>query len=70
MKRFDRFFPCYPQAKDAETLTKLADKLRDAGVDCKLWVEQPENVPTCLAVKPYLKSEVQSHFKHLKLCKC
>ena len=38
-----------------DDLTKISDKLKEAGVDHKLWIEQPENFPTCLAVKPYPK---------------
>ena len=33
----------------------------------KLWIEQPENIPTCLAVAPRLKSCVHKFFKTLKL---
>lgn len=50
-------------------LTQLSQKLADAGVDHKLWTEQPENIPTCLATKPYSKTEVQAHFKNFKLFK-
>jgi Peptidyl-tRNA hydrolase PTH2 len=32
-------------------------------------MEQPENFPTCLATKPYYKSQVASFFKKLKLFK-
>ncbi|CAM8958558.1 unnamed protein product [Rhodiola kirilowii] len=38
-------------------------------VTLELWIEQPENIPTCLATKPYLKSLVSLYFKKLKLCK-
>jgi len=57
------------EAKDETALKTLADKLTEAAVDHKLWIEQPENYPTCLAVKPYPKSEVQKHFKKFKLYK-
>jgi peptidyl-tRNA hydrolase len=57
------------EAPDEESLRDLARKLAESGVDHKLWVEQPEDFPTCLAVKPYPKSEVQRHFKKLKLYK-
>ena len=30
-------------------------------------MEQPEDMATCLAVKPYMKEEVQKYFKKLKL---
>ena len=39
-------------------LVKVAEKLKEASVDHKLWVEQPENFPTCLAVKPYPKEVI------------
>jgi hypothetical protein len=35
----------------------------------KVWIEQPEGYPTCLATKPYPKEEVAHHFKKLNLCK-
>ncbi|CAL4172946.1 unnamed protein product, partial [Meganyctiphanes norvegica] len=55
---------------DSETkLRNLSSKLEEASVDHKLWIEQPEDIPTCLVTKPYLKEEVQKHFKKLKLFK-
>lgn len=50
-------------------LRKLSDKLHEGSVDHKLWVEQPEDYPTCLATRPYPKQEVQHFFKKLKLFK-
>lgn len=55
------------QAPDEESLTKLADRLRENSIDHKLWIEQPENIPTCVAVKPYKKEDVQQYFKEFKL---
>ena len=55
------------QAPTEESLKDLHSKLESNSVDHKLWVEQPENIPTCIAVRPYLKSEVQSFFKGFKL---
>ncbi|KAK9915245.1 hypothetical protein WJX75_006612 [Coccomyxa subellipsoidea] len=57
------------EVKGEAQLTNLAQKLQEAGVPHKLWVEQPENFPTCLATSPSPKSLVQQHFKKLKLCK-
>ncbi|KAL3683055.1 hypothetical protein R1sor_001077 [Riccia sorocarpa] len=57
------------EVKGETQLRNLAQKLETAGVAHKLWIEQPENYATCLATKPYLKSQVASHFKKLKLCK-
>ncbi|KAL2611762.1 hypothetical protein R1flu_023454 [Riccia fluitans] len=57
------------EVKGETQLRNLAQKLETAGVAHKLWIEQPENYATCLATKPYHKSQVASHFKKLKLCK-
>lgn len=56
-------------AKGADELNSLKDKLAENGVKHKLWIEQPENIPTCLVCKPYPKSEVQSYFKKFQLFK-
>jgi len=57
------------EVKGETQLRNLAQKLEVGGVAHKLWMEQPENFPTCLATKPYRKSEVASFFKSLKLCR-
>jgi Peptidyl-tRNA hydrolase PTH2 len=45
----------------------LHKTLEEAGIIHKLWMEQPENIPTALALKPYEKETVQDFFKTLKL---
>eukprot|EP00195_Chlamydomonas_chlamydogama_P013351 CAMPEP_0202908556 /NCGR_PEP_ID=MMETSP1392-20130828/46469_1 /ASSEMBLY_ACC=CAM_ASM_000868 /TAXON_ID=225041 /ORGANISM="Chlamydomonas chlamydogama, Strain SAG 11-48b" /LENGTH=144 /DNA_ID=CAMNT_0049597953 /DNA_START=119 /DNA_END=553 /DNA_ORIENTATION=+ len=57
------------EVKGETQLQNLSTKLSEAGVHHKLWLEQPENYPTCLATKPYRKSEVAAHFKKFNLCK-
>ncbi|KAE9459070.1 hypothetical protein C3L33_09022, partial [Rhododendron williamsianum] len=57
------------EVKGETQLSNLSEKLRAGGIAHKLWIEQPENIPTCLATKPYPKSMVSSFFKKLKLCK-
>lgn len=57
------------EIKGEAQLRALADKLAAAGVGHKLWMEQPENIPTCLATKPVLKAEAGVHFKKFQLCK-
>jgi len=54
---------------DEFAIKDLDEKLSLLNIDHKLWTEQPENIPTCLVTKPYPKSEVQSHFRKLKLYK-
>ena len=60
-------FFSFSQAPDEESLTALKDKLTEAGVDHKVWIEQPENYATCIAIKPYPKSEVHKYVKKFKL---
>nr|XP_043607525.1 putative peptidyl-tRNA hydrolase PTRHD1 [Erigeron canadensis] len=57
------------EVKGEVQLKNLSEKLTSNNIDHKLWIEQPENYPTCLATKPYPKSLVSMFFKKLKLCK-
>ena len=59
----------YLQAPSQSELEKLSQDLSANQIDHKLWIEQPENYPTCLATKPYPKQQIQSFFKKLKLFK-
>lgn len=58
-----------PQAPDEAALTTLAETLKQHGVDHEVWTEQPENVATCLALRPYPKDQVHQHLKKFKLLK-
>ena len=57
------------QAKDKESLMILSETLSGKGIDHKMWIEQPENFPTCIATKPYPKDEIQQYFTKFKLFK-
>lgn len=57
------------RADKLEDLIKTESRLKEANVAHHLWIEQPENVPTCLAVSPQPKHLIQSIFKHFKLLK-
>nr|CAD1840275.1 unnamed protein product [Ananas comosus var. bracteatus] len=57
------------EVKGEAQLRSLAEKLEVSGVEHKLWIEQPENIPTCLATRPCPKSQVAQFFRKLKLCK-
>uniref|UniRef100_A0A7S0A333 peptidyl-tRNA hydrolase n=1 Tax=Pyrodinium bahamense TaxID=73915 RepID=A0A7S0A333_9DINO len=46
-----------------DKLTKVAKKLTDAGVPFRLWIEQPEDVPVCLATWPRRRSELKKPLK-------
>ncbi|XXG71074.1 hypothetical protein AAC387_Pa07g0407 [Persea americana] len=57
------------EVKGESQILSLSEKLNEGGIEHKLWIEQPENIPTCLATKPYPKSAVSLFFRRLKLCK-
>ena len=67
LKDLDNMHKIVLCVKNEEDMKSLHVKLTEAEIDHKLWIEQPENFPTCLAVRPYVKDEVQKHFKKLKL---
>ncbi|KAL0275207.1 UNVERIFIED_CONTAM: hypothetical protein PYX00_003136 [Menopon gallinae] len=55
------------ETPDEESIKNLESDLIAHGIKHKLWVEQPENIPTCLVVKPYPKEDVQNFFQSLRL---
>lgn len=57
------------QANDDTSLNSLSEKLKENGIVHKLWIEKPEMIPTCIAIKPYQKKRVHSFVQHLKLMK-
>jgi len=57
------------EATNQDELEKLSKNLSANQIDHKLWIEQPENYPTCLATKPYPKEQIQPFFRKLKLFK-
>lgn len=60
---------CFEQVPDLDSLLALADVLKEGNIKHKLWIEQPENIATCLVVKPYPKEDVQKYFVKFKLLK-
>lgn len=48
-------------------LKSYASKLEENKISHYLWIEQPENIPTCLALKPYPRAHVNPFFTELKL---
>lgn len=69
LKDLDNMHKVVLEASDENSLVSLKEKLEFDGVKHKLWIEQPENIPTCLVAKPYPKEEVQKYFKKFKLFK-
>lgn len=57
------------QVPNEDALKKVAEKLKENSIAHKLWIEQPENIPTCLAIKPYPKDEIKKFVGKFKLYK-
>ena len=48
-------------------LNELSTLLQQNSIDHYVWIEQPENISTAIAVKPYYKKDVESFFSKYKL---
>ncbi|XP_055381494.1 putative peptidyl-tRNA hydrolase PTRHD1 [Condylostylus longicornis] len=57
------------EAPDQQSIQDLRKLLEENDIKHKLWIEQPENIPTCIAVKPYPKESVHKYVKKFKLLK-
>ncbi|XP_042319669.1 LOW QUALITY PROTEIN: putative peptidyl-tRNA hydrolase PTRHD1 [Sceloporus undulatus] len=57
------------EAPDEYALSALTESLQQNGIDHKVWVEQPENIATCVALRPYPKETVHHLLKKFKLLK-
>ncbi|XP_030054545.1 putative peptidyl-tRNA hydrolase PTRHD1 [Microcaecilia unicolor] len=69
LQELDSMHKVVLEAPDDASLLALAETLKQECVDHKLWIEQPENIATCLALRPYPKEEVHQHLKMFKLLK-
>ncbi|XP_019339340.1 putative peptidyl-tRNA hydrolase PTRHD1 isoform X2 [Alligator mississippiensis] len=61
--------PAAAQAPDEGALMTLAETLKEHSVDHEMWIEQPENIATCIALRPYPKDQVHQYLKKFKLLK-
>lgn len=48
-------------------LNELSQVLKTNSIEHYCWIEQPENIPTAIAVKPYHKKDVEEFFSKYKL---
>jgi hypothetical protein len=55
------------EARSADQLQATSAALSAAGVAHKLWVEQPEAIPTCVATRPAARSLLKPFFNAFKL---
>ena len=56
-------------ASEIQSLETDVEKLRQEGIAHTLWLEQPENFPTAVALKPYPRERVASLLKKYQLFK-
>ncbi|KAI9479370.1 peptidyl-tRNA hydrolase II domain-containing protein [Coemansia mojavensis] len=57
------------ETKNETSLLKMADNLRLKNIPFYLWTEQPENIPTCLATVPIMRSDLGDALKKCSLFK-
>lgn len=57
------------QINDTKELQHISSVLDKNSLKYKLWVEQPENIITALAVKPYHRDFIKDYFKKYPLLK-
>ncbi|NXD32140.1 PTRD1 hydrolase, partial [Spelaeornis formosus] len=57
------------EAPNENSLLDLSELLKQNGVDHRLWMENPEGIPTCLALRPYPKNQVKEFLRNFKLLK-
>jgi peptidyl-tRNA hydrolase len=57
------------ECKGETQLQSLAAKLTEEGITFHLWVEQPENIPTAIALKPYPRDFAAPLLKKFQLFK-
>lgn len=69
LKDLDRMHKCVLGIDNSNDLEELSSQLQSNNIKFKLWIEQPENIATCLATKPYYKSNIENLFKKFKLFK-
>jgi peptidyl-tRNA hydrolase len=50
-----------------EEILETEKMLKEDKISYRIWREQPENIITALALKPYYKSTVSKYFKKFKL---
>ena len=55
------------EVKDEIELQSVADLLKENNIDRVVWKEQPDNIITAIATKPYTKSYCGLILRHLKL---
>merc|ERR1712060_7146 len=69
VENIDSMHKVCKEVKGEAQLLTLCDKLKAEGILHKLWMEQPEGIPTAIALKPYPRSRVAPMLKKYQLFK-
>ncbi|KAH0481886.1 MAG: hypothetical protein KVP17_005308 [Porospora cf. gigantea B] len=63
----DRMTKVVLEVKSTEALLKLSSELVSANIPHRVWVEQPEDVPTALAIVPFPKQTLRPLLRKTRL---
>ncbi|CAF0733228.1 unnamed protein product [Adineta ricciae] len=64
----DRMHKIILSIEGGETeINEISDILKQNSIVHYLWIEQPENIPTAIAVKPHYKKDIEHFFSKYKL---
>lgn len=55
------------ECKNLSQLERVENGMRERGVDYVRWVEEPEGIVTCLATRPYERSDLGDVLKKCQL---
>ncbi|KAJ2398498.1 hypothetical protein GGI23_003200 [Coemansia sp. RSA 2559] len=67
MSDLDTMHKVTMETKNEASLLKVAASLKEKNVPFYLWIEQPENMPTCLATVPVVRSDLGDSMKKCSL---
>ncbi|KAL1779160.1 peptidyl-tRNA hydrolase PTRHD1 [Sigmodon hispidus] len=65
LRELGRMHKVVLEAADEATLKELAETLKQKDIDNMLWLDQPDNIATCIALRPYPKEEVKPVFEEV-----
>ena len=69
LENLDSMHKVVLKAESEDQLKELASQLDSGNIDHYCWMEQPENIISCIASAPNDKSLLQPFFKPFKLYK-
>ncbi|KAI5711944.1 putative peptidyl-tRNA hydrolase PTRHD1 [Diaphorina citri] len=69
LKDLDNMHKVILEVPHEQELLAVEKALLSKEIKFKKWIEQPENYPTCIALKPYVKTDVQKLLRKYKMLK-